>query len=318
MKIVFLDASTVDYGDIDFSQISDLGDLKLFDSTQPEQVIEKCKDADIIITNKVLFGSEIIKSLPNLKHIALSATGYNTIDLKETGKSNVTVSNVPGYSTESVAQLTMAFILAHSTNLIKYNNSTHDLTWSKSDIFTLGTHPIFDLKNKNIGILGMGEIGSKVGELCQAFGMNIFALKRKNVEYKDNIKRYELNDLLANSDIISIHMPLTEFSKNLVNKSFLNKMKSDGFLINMARGPIIVEEDLRHALDNEIIAGAALDVMEKEPPELNNRLLNAKNLIITPHIGWASIESRKRLVTEISKNIESAIKGDLRNIVLTP
>ena len=314
-KIVFLDSSTVDFGDIDFSAIEALGDLKCHKITSPGEVAERCKEVTIAITNKVVFDADILSKCPNLKMIEVAATGYNIIDIAEAKKRNITVANVPGYSTPTVAQLTMAFILALSTNLIKYDQATHDGTWSRSDIFTLGNWPFFDLEGKTIGIMGLGTIGKKVAGLCRAFGMNVIALKRGESASDCPYRRVELYDLAAESDFISIHMPLTDYSKNIVNTEFLSHMKKTAFLINMARGPVVEPSALCHALEKGIIAGAALDVMEKEPPSADDPLLKAPNLIITPHIAWASIESRRRLLNEIAENIKGFLGGVKRNVV---
>ena len=314
-KIVFLDASTVDYGDIDFSAIARSGEFISYPVTSPDDVIKRCSDATIVITNKVVFDQNIIAACPKLKMIAEAATGYNNIDIAEAKKRGITVANVPGYSTTTVAQLTLAFILALSTNLVKYNNAAHDGSWSRSDIFTLGTWPFFDLEEKTIGIMGMGAIGSEVARICTAFKMRVIALKRDDSKSGGEYPRLNLFDLAKESDFISIHMPLTDYSKYIVNSEFLSRMKRSAFLINMARGPIVDPEALRQALENGVIAGAAIDVMEKEPPLADDPLLKAPNLIITPHIGWASIESRKRLVNEIGENISSFLSGKKRNAV---
>jgi len=314
-KIVFLDAGTVDYGDIDFSGISQSGEFISYPVTAPDDVIKRCVDATIVITNKVVFDRNIITACPKLKMIAEAATGYNNIDIAEAKKRGITVANVPGYSTTTVAQLTLAFILALSTNLIQYNTASHDGSWSRSNIFTLGTWPFFDLEGKTLGIMGMGAIGSEVARLCAAFRMNVVALKRDDSKSDGGYPRLDLFDLAKESDFISIHMPLTDYSKYIVNREFLSRMRRNAFLINMARGPIVDPEALCRALENGVIAGAAIDVMEKEPPLADDPLLKAPNLIITPHIGWASIESRRRLVNEVSENIRSFLEGTKRNVV---
>ncbi len=314
-RIVFLDSSTIDYGDMDFSPLSNIGEFECHRVTPGEQVIERCSNATVIITNKVVIDKNIIAGCPGLKMIAEAATGYNNIDIAEAKNRGIVVANVPGYSTTTVAQLTMAFILALSTNLLEYNTAAHDGTWSRSDIFTLGTWPFFDLEGKTIGIMGLGSIGGEVARLCTAFRMNVVALKREDSSGEGNYPRLGLYDLAGESDFISIHMPLTDYSKNIVNSGFLTRMKKTAYLINMARGPIVDPAALKHALENRVIAGAAIDVMEKEPPSADDPLLNAPNLIITPHIAWASIESRRRLVSEIAENIKAFQKGIIRNVV---
>jgi len=314
-KIVFLDSATVDYGDIDFSAIDSLGDFECYKVTSSGEITGRCKEATIIITNKVIIDASVIPGCPALKMIAESATGYNNIDIAEAKRRNIAVSNVPGYSTPTVAQLTMAFILALSTNLIKYNQAAHDGTWSSSDTFTLGTWPFSDLAGKTAGIMGLGAIGGEVAGLCRAFGMNVIALKRSGSANEGKFPRLNLYDLAAESDFISIHMPLNDDTKYLVNSEFLSRMKKSAFLINMARGPIVEPSSLFRALESGTIAGAAIDVMEKEPPLPDDPLLKAPNLIITPHIAWASIESRRRLVNEVAENIRSFLNEVKRNIV---
>ncbi len=314
-KIVFLDSATVDYGDVNFSPLCQMGEFIKYPVTSPEEIAPRCVDATIAITNKVVFDQKIISSCPKLKMIAEAATGYNNIDLAEAKKRNIVVANVPGYSTATVAQLTMTFILALATNLLKYNNATHDGSWSRSPIFTIGTWPFFDLEGKTIGIMGLGAIGGEVARLCEAFGMKVVALKREDQTSGGKYPRLALYDLAKESDFISVHMPLTEYSKYLINREFFSHMKKTAFLINMARGPIVEPDSLCLALENGIIAGAAIDVMEKEPPRAEDPLLKAPNLIITPHIAWASIESRMRLLNEITENIRSFLAGVKRNVV---
>lgn len=313
-EIVFLDSSTVDFGDIDLSPISDLGDLKCYATTSPGEAAERCRNADIVITNKVVFSAELIAACPRLKMIAEAATGYNNIDLEEAGRRCIPVANVPGYSTASVAQLTLTLLLALSSNLLKYNDASHSGAWSASPVFTLGTWKFSDLEGKTVGIMGYGAIGSEVARLCRAFNMNVAALKRPGSSDGD-VPRLDLMDLAAASDFVSVHMPLSTYSQHIVDRKFFEAMKSTAFLINMARGPVVDPAALLWALENNIIAGAAIDVMEKEPPESRDPLLGAPNLIITPHIAWASCESRARLVSEIALNIKSFLEGGSRNVV---
>ncbi len=315
-KIVFLDTATLDYGDIDFSAIGNLGSLTCYRTTSPDKVIERCGDAEIIITNKVVIDSAVIAACGGLKMIAEAATGYNNIDVTEAKKRGIAVANVPGYSTDSVAQLTLTMMLALSTNLIKYNNAAHDGTWCASETFTLGSWHFSDLAGKTVGIMGLGAIGKEVARLCSAFGMSVVALSRgDSPRIPELYRRLDIHELAASSDFISIHMPLTDYSKRIVDRDFFSRMKKTAFLINMARGPIVDPEALNEALQKNIIAGVALDVMESEPPRADDPLLKAPNLIITPHIGWGSIESRKRLVAEIAGNIRSFTEGAGRNLV---
>ncbi|MGQ9843163.1 MAG: D-2-hydroxyacid dehydrogenase [Spirochaetota bacterium] len=313
--IVFLDASTIDFGDIDFTPIASLGKFITYPVTKPDETISRSKDADIIITNKVVFYCNEIAQLNNCKLIAVAATGYNTIDINAAKKKNITVVNVPGYSREAVAQLTVCFILALANNLIKYNTATHDGSWSRSPIFTMGNWPTMCINDKVLGIMGYGDIGKRVGQLAKAFGMKVIALKR-GISYTDTLEeRYPLEEFCKMADFISIHMPLNESTHHMVNKDFLTMMKTTAYIINMARGPIVDTKALAWALHNNIIAGAALDVLEQEPPDIHEPILAAPNCIITPHIGWASRQTRQSLINEIAENIKAFLHNTKRNIV---
>lgn len=314
-RIVFLDSSTVDFGDIDFSPLRELGILECYDTTGPDQTAQRCQGADIVITNKVVFNADLISRCPDLRMIAEAATGYNNIDLGAAEKHGIHVANVPGYSTNSVVQLTMTMLLMLSTNVLKYNEASHDGTWSRSPVFTLGSWRFSDLEGKTAGIMGYGAIGSQVARLCRAFGMNVVALKRDEPQ-DGEVARLRSSELAAASDFICVHMPLTDSSRHMINRDFFRLMKPTSFLINMARGPIVEPESLLWALEKGIIAGAATDVMEKEPPDAGDPLLRAPNLIITPHIAWASVESRSRLVRELSLNIKDFLGGGRRNSVI--
>ena len=313
-EIVFLDSLTVDFGDIDFSPLRELGNLVCHETTAPAQAAERCGNAEIVITNKVVFTPELIDRCGKLKMIAEAATGYNNIDIPAASDRGIHVANVPGYSTASVAGLTMTFMLALSSNLVKYNEAAHDGTWSDSPVFTLGNRRFSDLNGKTVGIMGYGAIGREVARLCRAFNMNVVALKRSETAEGD-VSRMELHELASVSDFVSIHMPLSSYSQHIIDRKFLGSMKRTAFLVNMARGPVVDPAALLWALENEIIAGAATDVMEKEPPDGNDPLLSAPNLLITPHIAWASYESRERLVREIALNIKSFLDGGNRNSV---
>ncbi len=315
-KIVLLDASTLTMDDIDFSKLDALGDVTKYDMTHGNETEERVRDASIVITNKVVITEEIMKKAPNLKLIAITATGYNNIDIEAARKHNITVTNVAGYSTFSVAQATMMFILACAGNLIEYNRACHDGRWSSSPIFTMLKWPVVDLKGKNLGIIGMGTIGREVARMATAFGMNIFALGREGVKYEDDsVKRLSLTELAEVSDFITIHAPLTDENYHLINTEFFCHTKETAFLINMARGPIVKPAALFGALERGDIAGAAADVMETEPPAWSEPLLSLDNFIMTPHIAWASYESRTRLLHEVVQNIDSFIKGTPRNVV---
>ncbi|MCX7679037.1 MAG: D-2-hydroxyacid dehydrogenase [Spirochaetes bacterium] len=314
-KIVFLDASTVDFGDIDLSIFTRHGNFASFPRTSKHETIERIKDATIVITNKVILNREIFSKAGSLRYIAVAATGYNNIDIDAARQFGIAVSNVAGYSTPSVAQFTMLFILALASRLIEYNAAAHSGRWSASPIFTLGNWPTVEIAGKTLGILGYGAIGREVARIATAFGMKVIALKRDGIAYSDEVPRMELFQLASVADFISVHLPLTAENRYFISDDFFSAMKPSGFFINMARGALVNPAALYRALVNGTIAGAAIDVMEQEPPHADDPLLTAPNLIITPHIAWATKESRQRLINEIDANIESFIRGVPRNLV---
>ena len=314
-RIVFLDASTVDFGDVDLSLFSRHGEFIAHDMTGPVQTAKRLAGAAVAITNKAVLDREVLSRCPDLKFIAVAATGYNNIDMAAAREHGVAVANVAGYSTPSVAQFTMLFILALASRLVEHNAACHDGRWSASPIFTMGNWPTIELAGKVLGILGLGAIGSEVARLSGAFGMEVVALKRPGVAYGGGIPRFGLLELAGKADFVSVHMPLTEESRHIVDGKFLEAMKRSAFVVNMARGPLVDPAALAEALISGRIAGAALDVMEKEPPAAGDPLLAAPNLIITPHISWATFESRARLLREIDLNIAAFFSGEKRNIV---
>lgn len=314
-RIVFLDASTVDFGDVDLSLLSRHGEFITHDMTAPPQTAARLAGATVAVTNKVAVDREVLSRCPDLKFIAVAATGYNNIDVAAARERGVAVANVAGYSTPSVAQFTMLFMLALASRLVEYNAASHDGRWSASPIFTMGNWPTMELAGKVLGILGLGAIGSEVARLAGAFGMEVTALKRPGVTYGSGIPRCDLMTLAGKADFISVHLPLSGESRHIVDRRFLGAMKKTAFLVNMARGPLVDPEALAEALSSGRIAGAAIDVMEKEPPAPGDPLLAAPNLIITPHISWATFESRLRLLREIDLNIAAFLSGEKRNIV---
>lgn len=313
MKIVLLDAATLG-ADISLSLIEKEGNLKVYQTTKPEEIIDRTKKAEIIITNKVVIGKTEMKQAGNLKLICVAATGTNNIDLVEAKKRNIVVSNVKNYSTEAVAQHTISLILALQNSLIDFNRESKLGNWSKSPIFTMLNHPFYELSGKKLGIIGYGTIGKRVAEMAKIFGMKILVGKRQGVEYSDK-DRVDFNYLLKESDVITVHTPLSENTKNLFSGDEFKQMKSTAIIINTARGGIINEEDLYIALKNKGIRAAAIDVAEKEPIAAKHPLLSLNNIIITPHIAWTSVESRKKLVDGILANIKAYKNGITANLV---
>jgi glycerate dehydrogenase len=309
MNIVILDALTLGEG-IDINTINRFGNLTIYQTTTPEQTAERIASANIIITNKVKIDKKEMDIAVNLELICITATGTNNINLKEAEHKGIKVKNVEGYSTEAVAQHTFSLILASAGSLLQYSQESKLGNWSNQPIFTMINHSFFELKGKKLGIIGYGNIGKRVAEIGKAFGMEILISKREGVSYKDNF-RVSFDTLLKESDIISIHTPLSNQTKNLFTVNEFNKMKNTSIIINVARGGIINEDDLYNALKNKSISGAAIDVTETEPIDKNNKLLTLNNIIITPHMAWTAIESRQRLWDSVVNNIDTFLNNKL-------
>ena len=316
MKIVCLDGYTTNPGDLSWEPVEKLGEFVCYDRTKPEDVIERAKDADIILTNKVVIKQPQIDKLPNLKYITTLATGYNVVDVEYARKKRIDVSNAPDYSTKAVAQHTFAFILEIMSKIKLHSDSVDQGDWIRSDDFCYWKSPIIDLAGKTIGIIGYGKIGKEVAKIAKAFDMKVLTVKRNRpYETDPNIDFCSLEELLKESDIVSLHCPATKETTGMVNSDFLSKMKRDAILINLARGVIVNEKDVAFALNNNIISFFCADVIEKEPMSPDCPLLVAKNTLITPHIAWASVESRKRLIEITANNITSFINGKPINLV---
>jgi len=288
-----------------------LGDFVGYKNTSPAKVVQRSKDADVIITNKVVIDKEILDQLPNLKYICVSATGYNCVDVDHAANKNIPVSNVADYSTSGVAQMVFAHLLNVLINISYYDEEVIDGRWQKTGSFTFYDHSIRELSGKTMGIYGFGTIGQEVGKIATAFGMNVIATSRHpERDEQPWAKIVDFETLCRSSDFVTLHASLNEDSKGIIDKYALSNMKPTAILINTGRGDLIVEQDLAIALENDVINYACLDVLSSEPPKDNNPLLNAKNCIITPHIAWASIESRERLINGIAQNIKSFIDGE--------
>lgn len=317
MNIVILDGYALNPGDLSWAALESLGTLTVYDRTAPEQVVERASNAVIILTNKVAINAEQLQQLPNLKHIGVLATGYNIIDTEAAKNQGVSVSNIPNYSTPSVVQLTFALLLELCQHVQRHSDAAKEGKWARSLDFSFRDYPLIELSEKTLGIIGFGSIGQAVADVATAFGMNIIGSSRRQPDqsHRKNFKWASIPELLRTSDVVSIHCPLTPETNRLINRESLATMKDSAFLINTARGPIIVEEDLANALNQGIIAGAGIDVLSVEPPALDNPLFKAKNCLITPHIAWASFEARSRLMKIAEKNIRSFTAGHSVNIV---
>ncbi len=307
MKIAFLDAATMGT-DISLSPIEELGQLKCYDTTLPEQREERIKDADVVIVNKVVMDKATIDAAPSLKLICVAATGTNNVDIPYAASKGIPVKNAVAYSTESVVQITFTHILALLSNSHYFDNHVKNGDYSKSINFTNTEKTFAEISGMNFGIIGMGTIGRRVAEIAELFGANVSYYSTNGVAHNKKYPSVSLNELLAKSDIISIHAPLNEKTQNLITLEELKKMKTSAIIVNMGRGGIINEEDLAKAIDYDLIAGAAVDVYVQEPIPSDHPYLKIKKsekILLSPHIGWASKEARMLLVEKIAANIKS-------------
>lgn len=305
MKIVVLDGYTLNPGDLSWEELKRLGDVEVYDRTPKDKTVERCKEADIILTNKAPISKEAIDGLPSLKYIGVTATGYNIVDIEAAKKKGIVVSNVPGYGTMSVVQLTFALLLELCHHVQRHSDEVMNGKWTKSADFSFWDFPLIELAGKTIGIIGFGDIGQKVADVATAFGMNVIAFSRTQTDqsHRSNFRWVAKDQLFEEADVVSLHCPLTPQTEGIINRDSLKRMKSSAFLINTSRGPLVVEQDLADALNNGTIAGVGVDVLSTEPPPATNPLLSAKNCIITPHIAWATKEARERLMRVTLNNI---------------
>ncbi len=319
MKIIVLDGYTLNPGDLSWEGFEKLGDLKVYDRIEykTDKIIEAIEDAEIIITNKTPLPKEVLQKVPTVKYIGVLATGFNIVDVNVAKDLSITVSNVPGYSTAAVAQMTLALLLEMCHHVGDHSRAVMKGDWTNSKDFSFWNYPLIELDGKTLGIIGFGQIGQATAKLAQAFGMNILTSgSRKRLELENSTCKYtSLDELLSKSDIISLHCPLTAQTDGMINKNSISKMKDGVMIINTARGPLLVEKDLKDALNSGKVAGAAVDVVSSEPIAKDNELLNAKNCIITPHIAWAPKEARIRLMDIAVQNLEEYLQGKPVNVV---
>ena len=318
MKIVILDAATLTINnDIDFYIFDRFGEVKIYDFTKDEEIPERIKDADVILCNKSSMSEKDLSGAKNLKYIGLFATGYNNVDLEYTRKHGITVCNAGSYSTEAVAQHVFAFILHYYNTISSYDEFVKNKGWINTNKFS----PFMEMKElfgKTIGIIGYGSIGQKVAVIANAFGMNVLAYSRSALKEKiqsDEVTYAAVDEILGKSDIVTIHCPLNKDSEKMCNKEFFTKMKKDSLFINTSRGGVVNQEDLMWALNNNVIQYAALDVIEKEPMPEDCKLIETKNLVITPHAAWAPLETRERLIKIVSKNLQKWVAGTPINVI---
>lgn len=313
MKLTILDGHAVNPGDLSWDMFKDFADVTVYERTPNNLLTDRIGNSDAIFLNKITIDEAILSKCPNLKYIGVLATGYNVIDLDAARKHNITVTNIPAYSTDSVAQHVFALILNWTNLVASHNESVQNGDWCKCPDFCYWNNSLMELSGKTMGIFGYGNIGKKVAKLAEAFGMNVICCSRTKKEGMPEQVTFE--ELLKRSDFVSLHAPLTDATKNMINKDSLKLMKPTAYLINTARGGFVVEQDLVDALNNGEIAGYAADVVLEEPMNPNTPLLGAKNCVITPHIAWAPLETRSRLQKIAYENLKAYIQGKPQNVV---
>jgi glycerate dehydrogenase len=316
MNIVVLDGHTLNPGDLRWDELRALGPCTIHERTPAAEIVARCADAAIAITNKVPFSRETLLALPKLRYIGVTATGYNIIDVAAASEQKVTVTNVPAYGTRSVAQHTLALLLELTQHAGRHAESARAGDWARSPDWCYWEHPLVELDGLTIGIVGFGRIGRAVAELAQAFGMKVIAAVSPGAkEIPHNVSVVDLDYLFATADVVSLHCPLTPATKELVNAARLARMKPTAFLLNTSRGPLIDEAALATALNAGALAGAGLDVLSAEPPRADHPLLAAKNCIVTPHIAWATRAARTRLMRVVVENVRAFLAGKAMNVV---
>lgn len=314
MKITILDGFAENPGDLSWEWMKEYGELTVFDRTPPELIEERAAGSDILITNKTPLRRNILEKIGGLRYIGLLSTGFNVVDWEYCKEKNIPVCNIPSYSTEAVAQLTFALILEHTNSVAKHSESVHSGDWAACSDFCYWVSPLTELSGKTLGIIGFGKIGKTVAGIAKAFGMNVLASTNHPAPF-DGVEFADRDRLLAESDFVTLHCPLTPETEGMVNDAFLSKMKPTAVLINTSRGQVICENDLARALNEGVIAGAGLDVLSKEPPEKDNPLLSIPQCFITPHIAWAGFETRTRLMEICKENLAAFMNGKPINCV---
>jgi glycerate dehydrogenase len=317
MNIVVLDGFAADQGHLSWSALSEYGTVTVHPRTCPAELLPRAGHADALLTNKVVLGAETLEQLPRLRYVGIVATGTNVVDLSACRERGIAVTNVPGYSTMSVAQLVFAFMLHFTHDVAGHDAKVKSGGWAASPDFMFCLHPLTELAKKTIAIVGLGAIGRAVSDMARAFGMRIIAAA---VPGSSSEGRVRLDDALGESDFVTLHCPLTPATKGLVSSAFLGKMKRGAVLINTGRGALVDEAALARALEHGTLGGAALDVLEREPPAAGHPLLDpnapwAKRIVVTPHLGWATVDARQRLITAVTENLGAFVRGEQKNRV---
>lgn len=317
MKIVVLDGYTLNPGDLTWERLEKLGEVKVYDRTPTDKILERIGDAEAIFTNKTPITKETLDKAPNIKWIGVLATGYNVVDVNAAKEKGVLVTNIPTYGTTAVGQMAFALLLEVCHHVWAHSEAVRKGDWTNNADWCFWNYPLIELAGKTIGVIGYGRIGQTTGKIAQAFGMKVLAFdeyQNKDLE-SETMKYVSLDELLANSDVISLHCPLFPSTEGIINKNTIAKMKDGVIILNNSRGPLVVEQDLADALNSGKVYAAGLDVVSTEPIKMDNPLVTAKNCIITPHISWAPKESRERLMNIAVENLEEFIKGTPINVV---
>ena len=316
MKIVILDGYTANPGDLSWKELEKMGSLTVYERTRPEETVARAADADIVLTNKVIISREVIAQLPCLKYIGVLATGYNVVDIQAAHERGIVVTNVPAYSTESVAQMVFAHLLNATNRTDHYATQNRELRWTENRDFCYWDFPHMELAEKTFGIVGLGNIGQRVAEIALAFGMKVKAVTSKPaVALPTGIGKADLEELLATSDVVSLHCPLTNRTRHMINPQTLQLMKPSAILINTGRGPLVDDQAVATALAEGRLSAFCADVLTEEPPKADNPLLKQPNAFITPHIAWATNEARTRLLQVVISNVKAFLDGKPQNIV---
>lgn len=311
MKICILDGYSLNPGDLDWSPVERLGDVTLFDRTPADKIVERAADADIVLTNKVPFNADTLRQLPRLRFICVLATGYNIIDTEAAARQGVVVANIPAYSTMSVAQMAFAHILNITNHVASYAREVADGKWTNCPDFCFWDSALTELAGKTMGIVGLGNTGMATARIAVAMGMKVVALTSKSADtLPEGITPAPLDDVLASADVVSLHCPLTPSTRHLINAASIAKMKPSAILINTGRGPLVDEQAVADALNGGRLAAFGADVLSQEPPRGDNPMLSARNCFLTPHIAWATIEARTRLMSTATENVRQFIAGE--------
>lgn len=311
MKICILDGYSLNPGDLDWSPVERLGDVTLFDRTPADKIVERAADADIVLTNKVPFSADTLRQLPRLRFICVLATGYNIIDIEAAARQGVVVANIPAYSTMSVAQMAFAHILNITNHVASYAREVADGKWTNCPDFCFWDSALTELAGKTMGIVGLGNTGMATARIAVAMGMKVVAMTSKSADtLPEGITPAPLDDVLASADVVSLHCPLTPSTRHLINAASIAKMKPSAILINTGRGPLVDEQAVADALNGGRLAAFGADVLSQEPPRGDNPLLSARNCFLTPHIAWATLEARTRLMSTATENVRQFIAGE--------